>query len=263
MKIRNVFFFAIMCCLAGTINAQKVFDKPFQKWSRDEAQKILNESPWIRTYQSAEGTAALDREALLKEQDNVRITPGPRATDARAQAATMAMPVVMVRLHSGLVVREAYVRLRQIAANYDKMDDDKRAAFDASVKDLIDCPYCKNYYIVTMNKSTNSSRQTVDEGLFQTITPQQMKGNVWIVNDSGVRSPLAQFIPPKGGADQAVFFFPRKDGQGNELITAQSKSFKIEFSGDFFTSSNPYQKIIPRSFEFEVKRLLNGNDLIF
>ena len=64
----------------------------------DDAQKILNQSPWMSTYQSAEGTAALDKEAILKEQDNVRFTPGPRATAMHSRcspspsSATASMP---------------------------------------------------------------------------------------------------------------------------------------------------------------------------
>lgn len=264
MKLRKILFVALVCSFTGSLFAQKPFDKPFQKWSREEAQKILNDSQWTRTYQSVEATAASDKEALLKEQDSSNAARvGPRATDARAQTSTMAAPIILVRLHSGLVVRQALVRLQEIGANYDRMDEGKRSAFDASVKDILDCPYCKNYYIITMNKSIDASHQSVEEGLFQTITPVQMKGMVWLVNDSGVRSPLAQFLPPKGSADPAIFFFPRRDGSGKELIAPDSKSFRVEFSGDFFTSKNPYYKIIPRSFDFEVTKLVHDNALVF
>ncbi|HEX3102063.1 MAG TPA: hypothetical protein VHQ01_09740, partial [Pyrinomonadaceae bacterium] len=240
MKVKSVFLFAVVCLLAGTINAQKALDKPFQKWSQDDALKILNTSPWAKSYQSAEGMAALDKAAILKEQDNVKITPGPKASDGGAQGATLTVAPVLIRLHSSLVIRQAYVRLQQLAAGYDKMDDAKRAAFDNSVKDLLACPLCQNYYIVTMTKSVNSSGASVDEGLFQTMTLQQMKGNVWIVNEKGIKSELAQFIAPKGGKDMAVFFFPRRDPQGNDYISPESKNFRVTFSGEFLTPSNPY-----------------------
>ena len=263
MKVRNALLFMIMGLLAGTINAQKALDKPFQKWSQDDALKILNISQWTKSYQSAEGMAALDKAAIQKEQDNTKITPGPKASDGGAQAATLTVAPILVRLHSGLVVRQAYVRLQQIAAGYDKMDEAKRAAFDSSTKDLLACPLCKNYYIVTMSKSIDSSGTSVEEGLFQTMNLQQMKGNIWIVNENGVKAELAQFIPPKGGKDLAVFFFPRRTAEGAELISPQSKSFRVAFNNEFFTSSNPYAKFLPKSFEFEVGKLIHGEDFLF
>lgn len=264
MKVRIVIFAALACAFAASSFAQKPFDKPFQKWNRDEAAKILNESPWIATYQSVEGMAAADKEAILKDQDSSNAARvGPRATDARAQAKGLSVPLIVVRLQSAMVIRQAMVRLQQIAANYDKMDEGKKTAFDASTKDILDCPYCKNYYIITMGKSIDPSHQRVEEGLFQTITPAQMKGMVWLVNDAGVRSPLAQFLPPKAGSDPAIFFFPRRDTSGKELIAPDSKNFKIEFSGDFFTSKNPYAGIIPRSFAFDVAKVVHDNQLVF
>ena len=264
MKVRIILLAALACSFSASIFAQKPFDKPFQKWNREDAQKILNESPWIATYQSVEGMAAADKQAMLTDQDSSNAARvGPRATDGRAQAKSLSVPLITVRLHSSMVVRQALVRLQQITANYDKMDEAKRTAFDASTKDILDCPYCKNYYIVTMGKSVDPSHQTVDEGLFQTITAIQMKGMVWLVNESGVRSPLAQFLPPKTGSDPAIFFFPRRDTSGKELIAPDSKNFKIEFSGDFFTSKNPYAAIIPHSFEFDVAKLVHDNQLVF
>ncbi len=264
MKVRITLFAALVCVFTVSISAQKPFDKPFQKWSRDEAAKILNESPWIASYQSTEGIAAAEANAMLVDQraSNAARTD-TRGGDGGAKKKALSAPLILVRLQSALVVRQAMIRLQEITANYDKMDDGKRSAFDASTKDMLDCPYCKNYYIVTIGKSIDPSHQSVEEGLFQTITAAQMKGMVWLVNESGVRSPLAQFLPPKGGSDPAIFFFPRRDSAGKELIAPDSKNFKIEFSGDFFSSKNPYADIIPRSFAFDVAKLVHDNQLVF
>jgi hypothetical protein len=263
MKRTIAVLLALVFSMTCAASAQKVFDKPYTKWSKGDAEKILSESPWITTYQSAELAAAIDKEAILKNQDNLSIRPGARATDARAQRANLAAPAITVRLHSASVVRQAIVRLQQLSQGYDRLDDEKKAVFDASTKDLIDCPYCRNYYIVTMSKALDSSNRSVEDGLFQTINPAEMKGKVFLVNDTGLRSPLAQFIPPKGSSGEAVLFFPRRNTLGHELITPENKTFEILFDGTFFTSSNPYGKIIPTSFRFEVKDLIHGDKVIF
>ena len=260
MKAKYALLSALICIVASSVNAQKTWDKPFQKWSKEDAQKVLTGSPWMRTYQPSEGTAAIDKEA---EPDNVRIARGSRTSDAKGQTKDIAVPTVTIRLHSSPVVRQAFLRLQQIVSGYDKMDDAKKAEFDAANKDLIDCVYCKNYYIVTMAKSADSSRRSVEEALFQTITPAQMKGNVWLENESGTRSELAQYIQPKSGGDMAIFFFPRRDKEGKELIAPTSKSFKFMFKGEFFNSTNPYSKMIPHSFEFEVDKIVKDNSLLF
>ena len=261
--MKKYFAIALVCLFVSAINGQKFLDKPYDKWSRDDVAKILNESPWIQMYQSTEGLAAIEKDQILKDQDNTRsAAPGPRATDARAEARDLGVAAILVRLHSSSVIRQAYVRLRQISAKYDSMDDKQRAAIDASVKDLLECPLCKNYYIVTMSKSINSSHQNVEDGLFQTMTDEQMKGNVWIQNDAGIRSPVARVIPPKTASDEAIFFFPRRDDKGNELISPTSKSFTIEFKGEAFSTTS-YAKIMPRSFSFDVDKLVRKDQLLF
>jgi hypothetical protein len=49
----------------------------------------------------------------------------------------------------------------------------------------------------------------VDEGLFQKMGLEQLKNNVWLVNEKGERRDLVQFNPPKTAADMAVFYFAR------------------------------------------------------
>src|SRR4051794_3566690 len=119
MKFKAVIFAIVICTLTGSALGQKLFERSYHTWSREEAEKVLSQSAWVRTYQSTEGAAAIDKEAMLKEQDNLRITPGGRATDARAQKADVAVPPIFVRLHSSLIVREAIVRLQEIAVGYD------------------------------------------------------------------------------------------------------------------------------------------------
>ena len=87
--------------------------------------------------------------------------------------------------------------------------------------------------------------------------------NIWLVNDKGVKSEVVQFIPPKGAKDMAVFFFPRRDAEGHDFLTSDNKSFKVEFNGAFRTGSNPYAKLLPQAFEFDVKSIMYQNLILF
>ena len=262
MKTKKVslFLFVWLCSLTVTVSAQKIPEKPFQKWSKDEATKILTESPWVQNFQSTKGIAEASRDQIRREQADQRLY---RATDAGASARTMAPVPVTLRLHSALPIRQALVRLRQIQAGYDKMDEKQRADFDKANEALLGCTICRKFYVVTMTRFVDSTKQSVDEGVFQRMNLEQLKGNIWLANDKGERRELVQFIPPKDDRDMAVFFFARLDEKGNPLLTPESKRLEFVFDNTFFNSSNPYAAWLPRHFEFSVSKLMHGSEVEF
>lgn len=242
------------------VSAQKSLEKPFQKWSKEEAVKVLTNSGWVQSYQSAEGLAASDQQGIARSQNEQTVS---RNTTIGSVARNVAPAPIVIRLHSALPVRQALVRLRQIEAGYDKFDDKKRAEFDELMKNLLDCPLCKDYYVVTMNRFADSSSQGVQEGLFQTLTFEQIKGNVRLVNDKNEKREVIGFTPPNGIGDFAVFFFKRKDENGNELIKSDTKEFKFVFDNNFKSNKNQYAALLPNSFEFKVSKLMVGDKIEF
>lgn len=262
MKLPKRELFLIVClCLHITALAQKP-DKPYQKWSKDESIKILNHSPWAETYQSTAAIAAASRDQVGREQSDFgrqRTTvPGTTAT-----ARTSTPIPVTARLHSGLPVRQALIRLRQLSANYDKMSDSERADFDKSSEGFLNCTICKKFYVVTLTRFVDSSGQTIEEGVFQRMTLEQLKGNVWLVNDKGERRELVQFNPPKGVTDMAVLYFAREDEKGKVFLTPESKKFELGFNSGFLGGGNPYGAWLPTRFEFSVNKLVSDNNILF
>lgn len=261
MKInkKHILLFVCVCFLTTTAFAQKSWEKkPYQQWSKEETLKTLNDSPWAQSYQSAEGLAAADQAQIGRERQVMDNIPARGAVGRNLTPAP-----VYIRLHSALPVRQAFVRLQQLEAGYDKFDEKKRLEFDAATKNILDCPLCQNYYIVTMTKALNSSGQGVEEGLFQILKLEDLKGNVWLENDKGEKRELVQFTPPKGARDLAIFFFARRDDKSNSLLTEQSKGLKFVFSNNFFSSGNPYSALLPRSFEFKASKMIMGNKVEF
>lgn len=255
-KIRLLLFICV-CCLTNSISAQKTWEKPSEKWSKDDALKIVTGSPWAQTYQSTEGVAAAAQQQIQRERANSGGN-NPRSYDRNYGPA----PVV-IRLHSAFPIRQAINRGRQITAGYDKMDDKKKAEFNNSSKGFLDCAICQNYYVVSLTKFPDSTSQSVEEGIFQKLTFKDLKSMVWLINDKGEKRELAQFTPPKGSGDSAYFFFARKDDKGNLFLTSDSKEFKFVFNNEFFVSNNPYAGLIPRNFEFNVSKMMLGDKVEF
>lgn len=257
---RGLFLAVCLCVLPSTVFAQKVPEKPFQKWSKDEATKLLTDSPWVRTYQSSAGIASASQEQIRREQADQRLY---RDTYGGSSARTMAPVPIVMRLHSGLPVRQAIVRLREIQAGYDKMEEAQRAEFDKTTAGMLNCTICQKFYVITITRFLDSSRQSVEEGVFQRLTLDQLKGNMWLLNEKGERRELVQFNPPKNASDMAVLYFARLDDKGNPFLTPGSKKFEFVFEGTFLNTGNPYAAWLPRRFEFDVSKITDGDKVVF
>lgn len=246
--------------LAVPALAQRAWEKPIEKWDKEAALNVLKESPWAQSYQSAEGSAAAERAQSSLEQADQRLG---RAEWGRTARGLGPQPVV-VRLQSGLPIRQALVRLQQIEMGYDRMDAEKRAKYDAEAKTFLDCKICQDYYVVTLTKFKRSASEGVDEAMFQTLKMEDLKGNVQLVNDKGEQRELIYFLAPKQSGESATLYFKRKDNNGNLLLTPESKTVKLVFNRAFLDNrTNPYGALLPRHFEFKVPKLIINDQLAF
>src|SRR5438552_3929968 len=129
----------------------ELMKKPFTQWSKNEANKILNDSNWAITQE-----ARIDFGTTVR---NIAGAPTDESGHLSAQMNGANIPVdyrVTLRLRSALPIRQALVRLKQIEAKYDSMNEREHAAFHAKTKGLLDRPACAQNYVVTITcKSTN------------------------------------------------------------------------------------------------------------
>ncbi len=227
--------------------------KSYKRWTKDEIIKLVSDSPWAQVRE--------------KEAD---------ATDANYN------PMVTVRLRSAVPIRQALVRLKQIEANYDKLDAPKRAEFDEKYKGTLDCPACQANYVVSISPPI-STRQ-VRNGVYglKSATLKLLQGKVYLINDRGEKRELVHFVAPKNDDDEALFFFPRRDAAGKAFLTKENTSFSFIFDAENIPIRGSEVKTerrvvtdgttpvidsdsvgvsktgrtVPRRVEFDVKRLL-------
>ena len=246
MRSAKLIFFVCIFCMAATVFGQKHLEKPYQKWTKDEASKTLSSSPWTQQYRLSGDLPDIAQEQQRRDQSSVgeRVTPAYNIDTSPLQ----------IRLHSALPVRQALVRLRQIQNEYDRMSDDQKKKFDESTSILLNCAICADYYVVTMMK-LKTARKDVADGLFQEMKFEDFKGKVWLANDKGGRREVAQFTPSKGAGDMAIFFFKRTDDSGKALITPENKEFKLVFDESLRDGHILFMPILPPSFEFKVAKI--------
>jgi hypothetical protein len=264
MKLNKFILFVFLCCLATAAfgqSVEKTLQKPYQKWSQDEALKVISAKPFADQYQSEKSNNVMAQVGNLNGQAQNNIGGSYRGTGN--QDRVLGAAPIVIRLHSSLPVRQAQVRLRQIQAGYDKMNDEQRKKFDESQKVMLDCAICKDYYVVTILKFKDSSGTSVDDGIFQTMKLENFKGKVWLINDKDEKRELVQFTAPKKAGEPAVFYFKRVDDKGNPLLTTDSKTLKFVFSNDLLELDNEYSYLLPRLFEFNVAKLIIDNKVEF
>lgn len=264
MKLNKLMLFAFLCFLSAAAfgqNVQKTLEKPYEKWSQEEALKVISAKPFADQYQSERANNVVEQIGQLNGQAQNNIGGSVRGTGNNDRTLG-ALPIV-IRLHSALPVRQAQVRMRQIQAGYDKMNEEARKKFDESQKILLDCAICKDYYVVTITKFKDSSTTTVDDGIFQLMKLEDFKGKVWLINDKDEKRELVQFTAPKKAGEPAVFYFKRADDKGNPLLSMESKTLKFVFSNDLLDGDNAYSYLLPRSFEFSVPKLIIGDKVEF
>lgn len=259
MKLSRSVLPIIVLSLFGAVSAQNL-TKPYTEWSQGEAQKLASQSGWAKSYTSPESRAGAEALNVSREQAQ---TANRGGGNPGSVARFGGNPPVVIRLHSAPVIRQAIVRMQQIAAKYDKMSDADKAAFDAGRKGYLDCAICKDYYVITLTKYTDASGQTVDDGMFQSLTLADLKGQVTLVNDKGESRPIYQFTPSKGGSDAAILFFARRDSEGKLLIGPDTKEIEVVFSNDFRTRERRYGYLVPSKFEFSTSKMKVGDEIQF
>lgn len=261
MKHRIVLLLSFVLILAGSAFAQKHLEKPYTEWGKEDSLRIVNDSAWSKPYQ---GTIGASNAAVGQVSREMGQTVYSGGSNPRSVSRDYGPPPVTMRLHSGLTVRQALVRLQQLDAGYDKLDATQKTAFDADRKKFLDCAICKDYYVVTLIKSPDASGMTTEEGVFQGMTFDQLKGHIKLVNDKGEEREIVQFNAPKHSRDQAVFYFKRVDTAGTPLLTTDSKSLKFVFDSEILEPvRNRFAYLLPRTLEFKVSKIVVGGKVDF
>jgi hypothetical protein len=207
--------------------------KPYQEWTKSDAEKLLTASPWVQT--AAPSGAAIG-------------LGGTNSVNAPDYAVT-------VRLRSALPVRQAILRLRQLREKYDQMSDAKKAEFDEKNKTLVECPACAENYVVALVPPPGG-RVSLPRTLISTPM-EKIKLFVQLTNERGERREIAHYAPPKSLSGEAVFFFPRNNDKGEPFLTPASKKVVLIIGPEILGS------LMLNRFEFNVSKMIVDGNLEF
>jgi hypothetical protein len=203
--------------------------KPFTQWSRNDAEDVLNNSPWS-SHQEVRMQFEKEKQTAAGSYSGVS-----SASAAGSQTEVMSdLPVdfiFTVRLRSALPVRQALVRLKQLESDSKKISKKDLETFDTQIKGLLECPACADNYVVTLSsKSLNRPGSDAVYTTFKGGRLSDLQRFIFLANERGERRELIHFVAPKVPGDDAIFFFPRLDEKGAPLLTPENKQLLINLS---------------------------------
>jgi hypothetical protein len=201
MKIQTLTVVAALLIVGtlATAVAQKA-DKDWTEWSKKDAQKILDDSPWSQTQTDTDTSQMF----YSPTQDPQRMGTSSNDSSRLAQGATNQSVNVKytVRFFSARPVREALVRL-MLLAQQPSPEVLARLKNFAEVKD-------DQSIIVTVLYSSNDQRyQNTVMQAFNSAVTGTLKNNAYLERPDGKRLFLEEYVPPGKDGFGARFIFLR------------------------------------------------------
>jgi len=237
--MKSTTIFAIILLVAFAISAQEKRKSAdwesasMDQWTSEQVRSILGRSAWAKLIEGDEAVTMLGPDP-----------GGLRLNTLRAPNDTL------ILLRSSLLIKYALVRQRQLQEKYDSMKADAKKAFNAKNRELIECPACDKFYIVSIMGPYAILR---DKKL---ITSNRKL--VFLSNEKGEIRELANFSPAAAVGGEALFFFPRNDDKGRPLVDANNAKLVFNFNIISLATGSIFQKI-----EFNVPDLVREGKVIF
>ena len=196
---------ALACVLASGAAAQKD-SKSWMEWSKKDAEKILNDSPWGQT-QTQTDTREMFYTPTAPGQGGARETEGAtnQATDIRYR----------IRFLTARPIRQALARLILL----DNTGSDK--ALEERMRSFAESPPNDNIIVAVTYESKDGRRSGRALQAFSAATAATLKNTTYLQRKDGERLFLENYAPPGREGFGALFAFPRMVN-GKPFVTPET-----------------------------------------
>lgn len=239
-SLRYIFIAALITVAALPLFAQDFWQsKPYQDWSKTDTEKMLRNSPWAQH-------VTLSRVVMTGMSTGpLGVTgTGNQAAVQDAQHSELPYLVYTAQIRSAMPVRQAIVRQRQIAENYDKKKPDERAALDAKTNAYLARPQDDIVVFVAIDSNLVNyanqakrywQRQTYDlvkNNVYLTIAGQRLSPVGFAANDEGFQFNFERPADlPRDGSIMLEFTHPTIASLGSEQVRIEFKVNKMLVNG--------------------------------
>lgn len=201
--------FLTICFAAGTATGQKQL-KPWQEWSKKDAEQVLTDSPWAHPQVDMDlAEASTLQRARVRGDAEVKT----RLNEERVTYA--------VRFLSARPIRQAFIRLLQLQQK-DTLDGDTLSRMTAFAErpsqDLI-------VIAVTVDGPDTKPIEKVMQ-VVRVATTATLRSSTYLERGDGERVYLEQYSPPGRDGFGARFIFPRMV-DGKPFLTGESTTVRF------------------------------------
>ncbi|MDA2925224.1 hypothetical protein MYX65_11350 [Acidobacteria bacterium AH-259-L09] len=205
---RAWFVLAALALMAVSIVwAFPITDKPFEKWTLDEAVQILNESPWAR-------------------QETFTQVIGGIGSGVRGEKEIY--NTFFVRLLSARPIREGYARVKQIQEDYDKLSQEEKRRFNTSLRPILKLDV-EGWIVVAVSfRSNDPDLESRVRRFWQVQTTETMRSRAFLSTQSFPQVEVVAYYPPLEEGIGAKFVFPREiDGTAVVSVKDDKVTFEL------------------------------------
>jgi hypothetical protein len=168
---------------------QQVTDKPFRKWTLEEAVGVLTHSPWA------------------KQETYTRVVGG---IGSGISGEKEIYNTFFVRFLSARPVRDAFARVIQIQSNYDALSKEEKKKLDASLEPGLKTDFNRWIVLALGFRSNDPSVEMRVKQFLEVQTTETMKSRAYLSTTHFPQLELVAYFPPREDVVGAKFVFPRK-----------------------------------------------------
>lgn len=211
--MKRRFLFLALVLLLGSEAAAGEFwlEKDFRQWSEKECRKLLEDSPWARTY-------VLSRPFI----EPVGTPTGERVHEASPRIE------YRVQFRSALPVRQALVRLAQLQENYGALSAEERQRFDTESEKFLAASFPDT---VLVHVAFSSNVPLYEQDLvrnWRSHTTDVLRNAVFLSGGKDKTARLLEFSMEEPQQQSFLLAFPRHQ-EGQPLISPADKRLVLEF----------------------------------
>jgi len=218
----KVKWFAIVTSLvlllaSFSVSAQKTTQ--WSEWSKKEAEKILNDSPWSQTQTETNTSEMFYSPTTDPRLSGVRSTSNTESRISQGATNQSINVKYYIRFFSARPVRQALVRMMMLNQKFDAQTTDKLRNF-AEFKST-------DSIILTVTFESNDQRFSGQAmQAFNSAVIGTLKNNTYLERNDGKRLFLEEYVPPgKDGFGSRFIFLRALDGK--DFITGDAKEVRF------------------------------------
>ena len=189
-KLSVLMFLTVCLMTAGSMAGQKKL-KPWTEWSKDDAQKILKDSPWAHQQ---------------VDQDFIEANPlKPNSIDAGTDARLKANEgmTYSIRFFSARPVRQAFVRIIQLQKK------DLTPEVMARLNTFAEAPSEDSIIVAVAVENPDANLLGKAMQIIRNATAVKLKNSTYLERTDGKRVFIEEYTPPGSDGFGARFIFPR------------------------------------------------------